>query len=181
MTPKSGFSDPLPPGDRSVRESPKIWVGRVDPPSSPSWWVGGGSPPHQAFVFTALDGGTSWVCRWVGGPLPVLKSSLPTARLRTGLKALQGLIWADGYRSGELQGHVYPDAFSALCWWKENGVKVCPTRRAVPHSWPLFSFCPAPCPRHSASFSPPWGERPFFVDITRCFPFRCCRVDKVCC
>ena len=38
------------------------------------------------------------------------------------LKSLQALIWADGYRSGELSGHVYPDVPAALEQWRADGV-----------------------------------------------------------
>lgn len=38
------------------------------------------------------------------------------------LKTLQGMIWADGYQSGELQGHIYPDAAAALRAWRDAGV-----------------------------------------------------------
>lgn len=38
------------------------------------------------------------------------------------LKALQGKIWAEGYRSGELKGHVYPDAVVALRGWHARGL-----------------------------------------------------------
>ena len=40
----------------------------------------------------------------------------------TGLKELQGLIWAEGYESGELKSHVYPDVVDALPTWKERGI-----------------------------------------------------------
>ena len=39
----------------------------------------------------------------------------------TSLKALQGLVWQQGYASGEIQGHVYPDAVSALHAWHTQG------------------------------------------------------------
>jgi methylthioribulose 1-phosphate dehydratase/enolase-phosphatase E1 len=42
----------------------------------------------------------------------------------SGLKALQGLIWKDGYASGELKGHIFNDVHTALQWWNENGVQV---------------------------------------------------------
>jgi enolase-phosphatase E1 len=35
----------------------------------------------------------------------------------TPLKALQGLVWAGGYASGELVGHLYDDAVAALQRW----------------------------------------------------------------
>jgi enolase-phosphatase E1 len=40
----------------------------------------------------------------------------------TPLKELQGLIWSEGYRSGELQGHVYPDAVDRLRAWQNEGI-----------------------------------------------------------
>lgn len=42
----------------------------------------------------------------------------------TPLKALQGMIWREGYASGELQGHVYPDAVAALRAWHARGLKL---------------------------------------------------------
>ncbi len=38
------------------------------------------------------------------------------------LKTLQGMIWADGYKSGELTGHIYPDAVTALRSWRAAGI-----------------------------------------------------------
>ena len=40
----------------------------------------------------------------------------------TSLKALQGLIWAEGYADGTLQGHVYPDAVAGLQRWYAAGL-----------------------------------------------------------
>lgn len=38
------------------------------------------------------------------------------------LKTLQGMIWAEGYASGALQGHIYDDAAAALRRWHEAGI-----------------------------------------------------------
>lgn len=38
------------------------------------------------------------------------------------LKALQGMIWEDGYRSGALKGDIYPDAAECLARWKSEGI-----------------------------------------------------------
>jgi enolase-phosphatase E1 len=43
-------------------------------------------------------------------------------RKATPLKRLQGLVWSDGYRSGEIQGHVYPDAVDRLRTWHREGI-----------------------------------------------------------
>jgi enolase-phosphatase E1 len=43
-------------------------------------------------------------------------------RKATPLKTLQGLVWAAGYRSGELVAHVYDDAALALRAWHAAGL-----------------------------------------------------------
>jgi len=43
-------------------------------------------------------------------------------RKSPGLKALQGLIWKDGYLNGDLRGEVYPDVPSALERWQARGL-----------------------------------------------------------
>jgi len=40
----------------------------------------------------------------------------------TALKALQGLIWRDGYVNGDFTGHLYPDVLPALEKWKAQGI-----------------------------------------------------------
>ncbi|NOT41684.1 MAG: acireductone synthase [Alphaproteobacteria bacterium] len=42
----------------------------------------------------------------------------------TPLKALQGIIWREGYASGELKAHLYPDAVEAIRTWSRHGVQV---------------------------------------------------------
>jgi len=45
-------------------------------------------------------------------------------RKSPGLKALQGLIWDDGYRAGELAGEVYSDVPAALSRWRDAGIGI---------------------------------------------------------
>lgn len=40
------------------------------------------------------------------------------------LKTLQGYIWASGYATGELAGHVYDDVPHALRTWKAQGLRI---------------------------------------------------------
>jgi len=42
----------------------------------------------------------------------------------TGLKALQGKIWKNGYASGDLKGHIYADFKPMLEWCKDRSVSV---------------------------------------------------------
>lgn len=41
------------------------------------------------------------------------------------MKALQGLVWEEGYRSGKLNGEVYPDVPNAMERWKDQGKRIC--------------------------------------------------------
>ncbi len=43
----------------------------------------------------------------------------------TSLKELQGMIWEEGFRSGELKSHVFPDVPGALERWTAAGARVC--------------------------------------------------------
>lgn len=42
----------------------------------------------------------------------------------TPLKTLQGKIWEEGFRSGELKGEVYPDVAPAFNRWREQGRRI---------------------------------------------------------
>lgn len=42
----------------------------------------------------------------------------------TPLKALQGRIWEEGYRRGELKGQLYPDVPVALARWRRQGIRI---------------------------------------------------------
>jgi enolase-phosphatase E1 len=54
--------------------------------------------------------------------LDILERWIDEDRKATPLKALQGMLWAQGYRAGELRGHVYPDAARALRRWHETQI-----------------------------------------------------------
>lgn len=45
-------------------------------------------------------------------------------RKSTGLKMLQGLIWKDGYRSGQLKSQLFEDVLPTLEEWKRRGIQV---------------------------------------------------------
>jgi enolase-phosphatase E1 len=42
----------------------------------------------------------------------------------TPLKTLQGKIWEEGFRSGELKGEIYPDVAPAFARWKVQGRRI---------------------------------------------------------
>jgi len=43
---------------------------------------------------------------------------------KTPLKALQGMLWREGYESGAYRAHMYPDALEALKRWRDSRVPV---------------------------------------------------------
>ena len=42
----------------------------------------------------------------------------------TPLKTLQGILWEEGYKSGEIKGHVYADVAPNLTKWKNQGIQL---------------------------------------------------------
>src|SRR5688572_6591094 len=52
----------------------------------------------------------------------VLQGWIDEDRKHTALKALQGMIWADGYRSVDFTAHIYSDAADALKRWHAEGL-----------------------------------------------------------
>jgi enolase-phosphatase E1 len=54
--------------------------------------------------------------------VPYLRWLIEEDRKLTPLKELQGLIWEEGYGSGELQGPLYPDVAPALHRWRQAGL-----------------------------------------------------------
>ena len=50
----------------------------------------------------------------------ILQSWIAEDRKATPLKALQGLIWEEGFRSGALRAHLYPDAAAAIRRWAQT-------------------------------------------------------------
>lgn len=53
--------------------------------------------------------------------IAILLEWIAADRKATPLKALQGMVWEQGYRAGQLKGHVYPDAVEALRQWHAEG------------------------------------------------------------
>ncbi|HEV7517307.1 MAG TPA: acireductone synthase, partial [Thermoanaerobaculia bacterium] len=56
-----------------------------------------------------------------GDGAPYARWLMERDRKSTGLKLLQGWIWAEGYTRGEIRGHVYADVPAALAAWRAAG------------------------------------------------------------
>jgi enolase-phosphatase E1 len=84
--------------------------------------------------FVAAHGDEPEVRRWLdqvaaeqGGlcqddmVVETLQGWIDEDRKHTALKALQGLMWKDGYRKADFRAHMYPDAVEALERWHAAG------------------------------------------------------------
>ena len=62
----------------------------------------------------------------VPGPdrLATLRGWMDADAKETALKAIQGRIWREGYASGALKGHLYPDTAPALRRWTARGLRL---------------------------------------------------------
>ncbi|WP_434603155.1 acireductone synthase [Pseudomonas sp. Z4-7] len=56
--------------------------------------------------------------------IAILLGWIAEDRKATPLKALQGMVWEQGYTAGQLKGHVYPDAAQALEAWHRQGYRL---------------------------------------------------------
>ncbi|CAM0998437.1 acireductone synthase [Rhodanobacter sp. Root179] len=45
-------------------------------------------------------------------------------RKSTALKALQGMIWKDGYEAGDYRAHMYPEVAARLRQWRADGLRL---------------------------------------------------------
>lgn len=56
--------------------------------------------------------------------LDALMGWIDADRKHTALKAIQGLLWRDGYVQKEYRAHLYPDAAEALWRWHRQGQRL---------------------------------------------------------
>ena len=54
----------------------------------------------------------------------VLLTWIAEDRKETSLKALQGMLWEQGYQQGAFKGHVYPDAAEYITHWHDRGLRL---------------------------------------------------------
>jgi enolase-phosphatase E1 len=76
--------------------------------------------------------------------IALLQRWIDEDRKATPLKALQGMIWEEGYRSGAFRAHVYADTAPALEKWKRQGVDLYVySSGSVPSQKLFFAHCEA--------------------------------------
>ena len=68
---------------------------------------------------------TSGVAREdINGLIEVLDTWIREDRKETSLKALQGMLWEQGYQQGAFRGHIYDDAAEYLQLWHDRGLRL---------------------------------------------------------
>ncbi len=60
----------------------------------------------------------------IDGLIDVLQQWIREDRKETPLKALQGMLWEQGYERGDFHGHVYDDAARYLKLWSDRGLRL---------------------------------------------------------
>ena len=75
----------------------------LDQPSVESWLGGDAETNEQTIIDAVID---------------MIDDDVKA----TGLKQLQGIIWKEGFHSGELVAHLYPDSAPAMQRWKNTGL-----------------------------------------------------------
>ena len=60
----------------------------------------------------------------LSGAIEQLKQWIRDDKKVTPLKAIQGLMWQQGYANGDFTGHVYPDAVAGLQAWHAQGLQL---------------------------------------------------------
>ncbi len=56
--------------------------------------------------------------------IKIMKTWIKEDKKITPLKELQGMIWEEGFKKGELVSHIYEDALKKLKEWKDKGIPV---------------------------------------------------------
>lgn len=87
-------------------------------------------------AFVTARGGEPAVRRWLDAVakeagvdgddavVAALQRWIDEDRKHTALKALQGMLWLDGYRQADFTAHIYPDAAAALQRWHAAGTRL---------------------------------------------------------
>ena len=88
----------------------------------PAFVAAHGDEPETArwLAATAAEAGLAADDR--AGIVATLQRWIDEDRKITPLKALQGLIWADGYTSGAYRAHLYAEVAARLRGWKQQGL-----------------------------------------------------------
>jgi len=77
-------------------------------------------------------------------PLDTLLGQMDRDEKDPALKAIQGMIWEDGYRSGAITAELYPDVAPALRRWAKAGLRLFVySSGSVPAQKLLFGHTPA--------------------------------------
>jgi enolase-phosphatase E1 len=76
--------------------------------------------------------------------IALLQAWIDEDRKSTPLKALQGMIWEEGYREGAFRAHIYADTTPALEKWKKQGMDLYVySSGSVPAQKLFFGHCEA--------------------------------------
>jgi len=131
------------------RHLPAFVDTHIDDPAVQHWL-------HEA----AKEAGIVWADR--SEVVALLERWIDEDRKATPLKALQGMIWDEGYRRGDYTAHVYPDVAPALERWQQAGIALYVYSSGSVEAQKLFfGFCDAGdlTPRFAGYFDTETGPK----------------------
>ena len=87
---------------------------------------------QQCLPLLSLDMNQPSCEEWLGGEPERQREAVRAAVIElmdadvkaTGLKKIQGLVWKDGFETGEIVSHLFDDVAPAIRKWHENGIPV---------------------------------------------------------
>lgn len=88
----------------------------------PAFVMGNQQQPAVAEVLNTLRAEIDSAQATVDELIAALMRFMDEDRKSTALKALQGMVWRDGYLNGSFTGHLYADVLPALKTWQQQGI-----------------------------------------------------------
>lgn len=88
------------------------------------WLEAHGTEPETARIIAAVGEELGLADPTTDQVVDALERWVAEDRKVTPLKTLQGLIWEDGFASGDLTSHFFDDAIAALQAWHDRGIPV---------------------------------------------------------
>ncbi len=105
----------------------------------PSFIARNGQDPHVRPLLDQVAAECGGICQ-DAMIAETLQGWIDEDRKHTALKALQGMIWAAGYRDGDFKADIYPDVAPALREWHAAGIPLAVySSGSVPAQKLLFS------------------------------------------
>jgi enolase-phosphatase E1 len=110
--------------DEPLRLLRDEWVAAADGGREPPPWLAARTPRPPTHDDDSSSPSHSPRLEYLESLAAYIEGLMDEDRKSPGLKLLQGRMWQEGYRSGELKGDVFADVAPALRRWRDAGTAV---------------------------------------------------------